>query len=132
VVILCKPLFPANSSTAVPKAIAEPSSSLSSKYGLAADQTLEFGVITANRGSSGARLLKASPAENRDLYWALSAGGGGTYAVVYSLTAKAHPDLPVAAANFSFTPGNSQETLLAGIAAYHAGRPPSSTKAPPF
>lgn len=47
----------------------------------------------------------------------------GTYAVVYSLTAKAHPDLPVAAANFSFTPGTSPEALLAGIAAYHAWTP---------
>jgi hypothetical protein len=100
-----------------------PISSLASKYGLAADQTLEFEVITATPGSAGARLLKASPTENRDLYWALSGGGGGTYAVVYSLTAKAHPDLPIAAANFSFTPGTSQAALLAGIAAYHAWAP---------
>lgn len=60
---------------AVPAAIADPRSSLASKYGLAADQTLEFEVITA---TSGARLLKASPTENSDLYWALSGGGGGS------------------------------------------------------
>jgi len=48
----------------------------------------------------------------------------GTYAIVYSLTAKAHADLPVATANFSFTPSTmSSATFSAGIAAYHAWAP---------
>ncbi|KAF2712960.1 FAD-binding domain-containing protein, partial [Pleomassaria siparia CBS 279.74] len=60
---------------------------LSSKYGMGADQALEWELVTAN-GTH----LTASPSQNSDLYWALSGGGGGTYAVVLSLTAKAYPD----------------------------------------
>jgi len=44
-------------------------SALSSMYGLGADQTLSFEVITPKDG-----LVVASPIENQDLYWALSGG----------------------------------------------------------
>ncbi|KAI0191339.1 FAD/FMN-containing isoamyl alcohol oxidase MreA [Astrocystis sublimbata] len=73
-------------------------SALSSTYGLAADQVLEWEVVDG-RG----RLLKATPTKNSDLYWALSGGGGGTYGVVTSMTSKAYPDIPVTGATFSFT-----------------------------
>ncbi|KAH8900965.1 FAD/FMN-containing dehydrogenase [Thozetella sp. PMI_491] len=62
-------------------------SSFGSKYGMGADQALEWEVVTAD----GTHLV-ATPTENADLYWALSGGGAGTYAVVLSLTAKAYPD----------------------------------------
>ena len=42
---------------------------LSSAYGLAADQTLEFEVVTMQ----GEHLV-VSPTQNEDLYWALSGG----------------------------------------------------------
>ncbi len=71
-------------------------SALSSKFGLAADQTLEWEVVTAD-----GELVKANANENEDLYWALSGGGGGTYGVVWSLTAKAHHDL-TAGLNLTF------------------------------
>ena len=71
------------------------------------------------------RLLRASRTENRDLYWALSGGGGGTYGVVWSLTSKAHKDVPVSAVNLTFTnQGISADTYYAGIAAYHASVAP--------
>lgn len=73
-------------------------SALSSKFGLAADQTLEWEVITGN-----GTLVKANANENEDLYWALSGGGGGTYGVVWSLTVKAHLDFPTAGLNLTFT-----------------------------
>ena len=70
---------------------------LASKYGLAVDQVLEWDVVTANKS-----LLKASPTQNSNLYWALSGGGGGTYGVVVSLTVKVHPQAAAAAASMSF------------------------------
>jgi hypothetical protein len=70
---------------------------LASTLGLAADQVLEWEVVTA----TGQHLI-ATPTKNRDLYWALSGGGGGTYGVVVSMTIKAHPDMRIAAANLTF------------------------------
>jgi FAD binding domain/Berberine and berberine like len=70
---------------------------LASTYGLAANNTLEYEVVTAN-----GQHLTATPTQNSDLYWALSGGGGGTYAVVLSQTTKSHPDGPVGGASLSF------------------------------
>ena len=67
---------------------------LSSKFGLGADQVLEWEVVTAT-----GQLLTASPTQNAELYWALCGGGGGTYGVVISMTVKLHDSLSVAAAN---------------------------------
>lgn len=86
-------------------------SSLTSKYGLAADQTLEFEVIDAlgkyrvvNRG------------QNPDLFWALSGGGAGTFAVVLSVVIRAYPDLPTTAAELTFDSSEpSQENFLEGV-----------------
>ncbi|KAK2745697.1 hypothetical protein FQN57_003594 [Myotisia sp. PD_48] len=71
---------------------------LTTKFGLSADQVLEWEVITAE----GEHLL-VSPTSHVDLYWALSGGGGGTYAVVLSMTIKAHPELPTASGNLTFS-----------------------------
>ncbi|KAF7343032.1 FAD binding domain protein [Mycena venus] len=89
---------------------------LGSMYGLAADQTLSFEVITTQ-----GEFLVASPTQNHDLYWALSGGGGGTYGIVWSVTLKAYKDVPVTVASVDFTSHNlSTETFWAGINAYHA------------
>lgn len=91
-------------------------SQLASKYGLAADQALEWEVVDGT-----GQFLRASRTENSDLFWALSGGGGGTYGVVWSLTSKAHKDIPVSATNLSFTnEGVSQDTFWDAISAYHA------------
>lgn len=60
-------------------------STLSTAFGLAADQVLEYDVVTAS-----GKTIKAAPEKNEDLYWALSGGGGGNYAVVTSMTVRAH------------------------------------------
>lgn len=66
-------------------------------YGLGADQVLEWEVITA----SGEHVV-ATPTQNSDLYWALSGGGGGTYAIVISLTARVFEDGTISSATMSF------------------------------
>ena len=73
-------------------------SPLSSIYGLAADNTLSFEVITANGD-----LVTASREKNSDLFWALSGGGGGTFGVVWSATVKTYKDVAVAGAICSFS-----------------------------
>jgi hypothetical protein len=47
-----------------------------------------------------------SPKQDPDLYWALSGGGAGNWAVVLSVTVRAHRDGPVAGARFSFSRKN--------------------------
>ncbi|KAL4792159.1 hypothetical protein BDV19DRAFT_368985 [Aspergillus venezuelensis] len=63
---------------------------LNGAYGMAADAVLEWEVITAD-----GKHLTASQSENSDLYWALSGGGAGTYAVVLSMTTKVFADGPI-------------------------------------
>lgn len=90
---------------------------LNGAYGLSADNTLEWEVITAE----GEHLI-ATPTQNADLYWALSGGGGGTYAVVISLKVKAHPDGIVGGAQLQFYPTNiSQEAYFGAIHEFHEG-----------
>ncbi|KAL8757325.1 MAG: hypothetical protein Q9199_002309 [Rusavskia elegans] len=94
-------------------------SALASKYGLAADQVLAWKVITGT-----GEFITATRTNNTDLFWALSGGGGGTYGIVWSLTAKAHVDIPVSGANVLWTSeGLSQETFSKSVAAYHAWTP---------
>jgi hypothetical protein len=76
---------------------------LSSLYGLGADTTLEFEVVTAN----GKVVTATADNEHSDLYWALSGGGPGNYGVVLSITAKAWPDISVAGALFTFANTNN-------------------------
>ncbi|RAL17614.1 FAD binding domain protein [Aspergillus homomorphus CBS 101889] len=71
---------------------------LVSMHGLAADQVLEWEVITA----TGEHLI-ATPTNNSDLYWAMSGGGGGTYAVALSMTSKLYTEYPTVSANLTFT-----------------------------
>ena len=79
---------------------------LASLYGLAADQVLEWEVVTA-----GGKHIVASPTLHKDLFWALSGGGGGTYAVVVSMTVRAYPDGVVGGASLTFSAsGLSRDT----------------------
>ncbi|KAL2126475.1 hypothetical protein VTI74DRAFT_843 [Chaetomium olivicolor] len=70
---------------------------LSGLYGFAADNVLEWEVVTA----AGQHVV-ATPTRNSDLYWALSGGGGGTYGAVVSMTVRVFPDGEIALARLSF------------------------------
>ena len=94
-------------------------SSLASKYGLAADQVLEWEVIDGM-----GRLLHASISENSDIFWALSGGGGGTFGIVTAMISKAHLDIPVSSANLTFSNfGLSQDQFYNTIATFHQSLP---------
>ncbi|RYP39081.1 hypothetical protein DL767_002344 [Monosporascus sp. MG133] len=84
---------------------------LGSKYGLGADQVLEYEVVTA-----AGKHMTASPTQNADLYWALAGGGPGNLAVILSVTAKAYRDGPIAGAGFSFA--NTGDNYWAAISAW--------------
>ncbi|KAL1857403.1 hypothetical protein Daus18300_010376 [Diaporthe australafricana] len=76
---------------------------LGGAYGLGADQVLEWEVVTA-----AGEHLTASPSENAELFWALSGGGAGNFAVVLSVTVRAYAEGPVAGAGFALAnSGNS-------------------------
>ncbi|KAK0225640.1 FAD-binding domain-containing protein [Armillaria fumosa] len=61
-------------------------SALSPLLGLAADNVLEFEVVTAD-----STYLKVNERENADLFWALRGGGAGSWGVVVSATFRTFP-----------------------------------------
>jgi FAD/FMN-containing dehydrogenase len=90
-------------------------SALSTQFGLAADQTLSFDVVTA-KGD----IVTASASQNSDLYWALSGGGGGTYGVVVSMTVRAYSAKPVGGAAMQLLASStSPENFTAAISKFH-------------
>lgn len=90
-------------------------SALSTKFGLAADQTLEFEVVTA-----AGKLVTASRSQNPDLFWALSGGGGGNYGVVVSMTVRAHQDATISGAAVQFTAaGIASDTFYEAVTQFH-------------
>jgi FAD/FMN-containing dehydrogenase len=76
---------------------------LTSAYGLGADNALEYEVVTLD-----GQHTTASPSQNADLYWALSGGGAGTYAIVLSITLRAHRDGPVVGTEWAFLNTNPE------------------------
>lgn len=91
-------------------------SGLSTTFGLAADNTLSFEVVTAS-----GKLVTASRGQNTDLYWALSGGGGGDYGVVVTMTIMVHPDTMISGATFAITASDNQtvEQVFSAVDAYH-------------
>lgn len=85
---------------------------LTSTFGLAADQVLEWEVVTGT-----GELVRVSPqGEHAGLYLALAGGGGGTYGVVVSMTVKAYPEMQTVAANLTFvSKGASQEAFRRAV-----------------
>ncbi|TGO69672.1 hypothetical protein BOTNAR_0008g00370 [Botryotinia narcissicola] len=70
--------------------------------GVAADQVLEWEVVTA----TGQHLIVLLT-HHADLYWALSGGGGGNFAVLLSVKVWVYNDGPVAGTAFSFRNSNT-------------------------
>jgi hypothetical protein len=92
-------------------------SQLVTAYGLAADQVLEWEVVTP-RGE----YLIATPHQNSDLYWALAGGGGGTYGIVLSATFRIFPEGPVAGGSLLVQSANSR-ALFEAVAIFFSQAP---------
>ncbi|KAJ4417528.1 hypothetical protein N0V82_006087 [Gnomoniopsis sp. IMI 355080] len=94
-------------------------SALSSKYGLAADQLLDMVIVDAQGD-----VKTINRKSDMDLFWALSGGGGGTFAVVLSVTIRAYPDLPSATVTMEFGAGkHARESYQESIRSYLASLP---------
>ncbi|KAJ7601169.1 hypothetical protein C8J56DRAFT_767713 [Mycena floridula] len=78
-------------------------SAFSPQHGLGVDNAIQFNVVTA----SGQSLIVNSHT-NSDLFWALRGGGGGTFAVLASVTYKSHPSTPLTGIFFNATLPNPE------------------------
>ncbi|KAF7714347.1 FAD/FMN-containing isoamyl alcohol oxidase MreA [Penicillium ucsense] len=95
-------------------------SALASRYGLAADQVLQWKVVDG----TGRIITATRDNEHSDLFWALSGGGAGTYGVVFSMASKAHSATPVSGLNLTYTAaGLSSDTFYETIEVFHTVLP---------
>lgn len=93
-------------------------SALSTSFGLGADQTLEFEVVTA-----AGNVVTASASQNSDLFWALSGGGSG-YGVITSMTVKVHPGATIGGAQIQVAAAfTTQENFNKLVSGFHAMLP---------
>lgn len=112
--------------------------SLTSKYGLGADQALAINVVTAD-----GRFRTVDPNNHEDLWWALRGGGPskchgrtagrivgkltlpGTFGVITSVVAKAHPplDITTVGLNFSVDPTPTNNSSPSPVTTYLPGNP---------
>ena len=79
-------------------------SPLSRWKGMAADQVLEYDVVTAD----GQR-RRVNACQNKDLFWALNGGGGGTYAIVVSALIRTFPSPSIVGGIYSANASNPTE-----------------------
>ncbi|KAI1175271.1 hypothetical protein F4777DRAFT_335651 [Nemania sp. FL0916] len=97
-------------------------STVTSTFGLGADQALSLEVVTAD-----GKLVTADPLTNQDLFWAMRGGGGSTYGILTSIVMKAYPPISISASSLSLTVSNSSssgsvrdvETFWQGVASYY-------------
>ncbi|KAL2173170.1 uncharacterized protein P884DRAFT_212792 [Thermothelomyces heterothallicus CBS 202.75] len=87
---------------------------LNGAYGMASDNVLEWEVVTGD-----GRHIVATPEKNSDIYWAMSGGGGGSYGVALSMTARIYRDGPVLGPVLTFTaPDVGNETYWGAVDAF--------------
>lgn len=84
---------------------------LAPKLGLGADNVLEWEAVTA----TGEYVVARPGSDYEDLYWALSGGGGGTYAAVLSVTIRAVEDTRFAGANLTVVQGDASDDVFYGV-----------------
>jgi hypothetical protein len=104
---------------------------LARRYGLAADSVNQFELVTAD-----GRLLRASTAENADLFWGLC-GGGGSFGVVTGMEIRLYPVTTVYGGNLYY-PVHKEKEVFAKYRRWVANTPDELTSSillknyPPF
>ncbi|KAJ3575467.1 hypothetical protein NP233_g1082 [Leucocoprinus birnbaumii] len=88
-------------------------SALSPLFGLAADNVLEFNVVTAD-----GTVRRVNEAENSDLFWAMRGGGAGSWGVIVNATFRTYPTFDAAQSTMLFTANGS--TTIGAICEAHA------------
>jgi FAD/FMN-containing dehydrogenase len=79
---------------------------LNGLYGMAADNVLEWELVTAN----GEHIVATPTNEHSDLYWAMSGGGAGVWGVVLSMTTRIFVDGQVGGARLRFGAASADQT----------------------
>jgi FAD/FMN-containing dehydrogenase len=87
------------------------------RHGLTCDNLLSADVVTAD-----GELVRASPAENADLFWGLR-GGGGNFGIVTSFEYRLHPVGPTVLAGVLLHPAARAAEFLRFYRDYIAGVP---------
>lgn len=93
-------------------------SPISSLYGLGADNVLEMEVVTAD-----GKIQTINEDCEPDLFWAMRGGGASTYAVMLSVTMRAHPPTYLSSYSFNFNTTASSPTFWNMTAAFHTHLP---------
>ena len=95
------------------------------KYGLALDNVAAAEVVTAS-----GQVVRASAAENPELFWAIR-GGGGNFGIVTAFEFAAHPTTEVFFGKIAF-PASEAATVLQGWADYLRAAPEELTSVADF
>ncbi|KXN85638.1 6-hydroxy-D-nicotine oxidase [Leucoagaricus sp. SymC.cos] len=88
-------------------------SALAPLLGLAADNALEFNIVTAD-----GELRRANEVENPDLFWAMRGGGAGSWGVVVNATLRTYPTFKATHSIVSFIATNG--SVVGAITEAHA------------
>ncbi|KAL2817770.1 hypothetical protein BJX63DRAFT_384826 [Aspergillus granulosus] len=86
--------------------------------GMASDNALQFTVVTADGD-----LVIANDYQNRDLFWALRGGGGGTFGVVVDVTLRTFDEAPVIISSFDISTPVGHPAFWDAITEFHAYLP---------
>ncbi|RYP45601.1 hypothetical protein DL768_008080 [Monosporascus sp. mg162] len=92
-------------------------SSITSTFGLGADQALSIEVVTAD-----GRVVTADPEINTDLFWALRGGGGATYGIITSVIMKAYASINLTTSSLTLgtpSPISDIDTFWQAVSLYY-------------
>ncbi|RGP69685.1 putative isoamyl alcohol oxidase [Fusarium sporotrichioides] len=90
-------------------------SPLSTSFGMGADNALEYEVVTAD----GHIITATATNQHKDLYWAMSGGGGASFGVVTSMTVRAHKTTTIGGAKLTLVAGADKDAYYAAINRFH-------------